>query len=223
MATRQSSIQLTTFAAYVPASKDNGDLELKFGSSGIQVDKKGHIDLIADSVPLRSKLVAPGSGLVMLYGHRDTSEELQKKRIEASSLGANFKFAEITVEVGPIFPGIFDESTIKTARFANLRRLTANLQQSILDSFQEYAKEEGEIIDADGDRITEIASRPDLFERLLREDKRFKKLEVFVIPVKEGNMIRQVAYAKSNCKIVSINQNTDSETIVLPKWFGKKA
>lgn len=220
MATKQSSVMLTTFAAF--SKGNNSDLDIKFGSSGTHVQKNGHLDVIADNIPLRSKLLAPGNGMLMLYGHRDTTEELQKRRAEALSLGARFQFAEITVDVGPIFPGIFDDASIKTARFANLRRLTADLQEDIVDIFTSYAKDEGQDFNPVGNRIAEIATRPDLFERLLREDKRFKKLEVFIIPVKEGGLIRQVAYVKSNCKILEINQNTDAETIVFPKWFGKK-
>lgn len=102
------------------------------------------------------------------------------------------------------------------------------LQQEIIDKFAEYVSEEktDHVVDWDMPRIYAIAQRPDLFARLMEEDKDFKKIECIVIPVSDSSADisakkRQLAYLRPNCKIISIDQNTDSEIIVLPAKFGK--
>lgn len=221
MATIKAAVNLTTFSAFRPATKDT-PIEILFGSSSAVKNKSGITELIADNIPLRSKLIPPSNGLLMLYGHKDTSDELQKRRNEALAVGASFKFADVTVDVGDIFPGILDANDIKTVRFANFRRLSADLQQHVLDEFGAYARESGDMLQTDGNRLLQIATRPDLFSRLIEEDKLFKKIQVLVIPVLENGTLRQLAYARSNVSVAKISQNTDSEIIAMPKWFGKK-
>lgn len=230
-----SNIKLTTFTAFVdrkPGTRRNSDdsrrIDILFGAVDSRINNEGKVELLADHVPLRDGLTPPQDGLLMLYGYGDISTELPKRRAEARELNATFHFADLHVDVGDIYPGVVDRSILKQQRFVNVSRMNVALQQEILNIFSNYMKEENsdDFDDESASRLQLIAQRPDLFARLLNDDKDFKKLECIIIPVSASKFegvtkIRNLAYLRKNCKITLIDQQSDSELIILPKGFGK--
>ena len=221
-----STVKLTLFASYTKnKSGPEGKVGILFGASESHLMENGHFGLLFSGVPIAKELPPPASpseGLLMLYGLRDSTEELQRRRTQARNEGANFQFAELEVEVGEIAVGIIDAELIKKCRFANVKRMSAALQQEIVDTFAEYIEQEGGKPEVEMNRIKSMALRPDLFGRLISEHKLFKKIEVLIIPIEERGVIRQVAYVRPNCKYVSLSQNTDDEILFLPPKFGKQ-
>lgn len=217
-----STIKLTTFTAFNKDSGNDNGLNILFGSRNPTKTSSGNYNLEVGSVPISPKLKAPENCLLMLYGLKDCSEELQRRRSQARGAGANFHFAEIEAEVGDIVPGIADEDSIKTCRFANVKRMSSYLQQDIMDSFVEYIKEAGEPVDAGMNRMELISLRPDLFSRLFTENKLFKKIEVLIVPIQEVGRIRQVAIVRPSFKYLKISQSLDDDVLVLPLKFGKR-
>lgn len=217
-----STVKLTAFAGFKKGPKTAPGIEVLFGAADARLGATGNYELLLSSVPLARNLRAPADGLLMLYGLRDSAEELQLRRAEVRAAGGSFQFAELEAEVGTIVTGIIDHEALKHCRFANIKRMSAELQQEIVDTFVEYVAEEGGDPSLEMNRLKAIARRPDLFGRLLAEHKAFKKVEVMIIPVIEGDKMRQIAYVRPNCKYVQFSQSTDDDVLVLPLHFGKK-
>ncbi len=188
------------------------------GASLINVREDGHRLITMDSVPLNWRLDPPGGGLLLLYGFRDTLDELKIRRAEARHAGADFHIAELSIEVGEIAAPLVNERTIKDLKFVNVKRMTAGLQSIILKEFSKYAAERGEAEELA--KIQQIARRPDLFEPLLDESPLFNHLDLIIIPVADDpsrpNFIRQVGYLRNGAKITHIEQNTERNEFVLP-------
>jgi len=236
--TTESTVKLTTFSIYKALKKPNeaGEtVKVLFGASASRVNDSGNIELLADSVPFhteafKTKAPKPGFGLLMLYGIRDSLEELYYWRSQARAMGAEFTYAEFELAIGYLEPGLTDRKILQDtkgkSRFLNLRRMRASLQSQILQRFSEYVSSEGADINEEMSRVSQIATRPDLFDRLLVEDKDLAKLDVLVIPVNDDvegtGKMRQVAYVKPGIQVVSVVQGSDTATIVLPSWMTNK-
>lgn len=248
-----STVRLTSFAIYKSANrfpKLASDVEIIAGASVARINADGKLELVMASVPMRTAAMAPympTGGLLTLYGLRDAAQELQRVIAEARQLGAHFAFANIEVDIKHLENGLVDRDFLKDAvrgiepeackdrddkyrgidianplRFLNVRRMKSTLQLDILEKFSEYS---------DGPnsnqktvkQVSQIATRPDLWDRLLTEDEDLKYLDVLVIPVADdpavpGNM-RQVAYVRPGLRIKSIVQGSDDVTLVLPDWM----
>jgi len=163
---------------------------------------------------------------LMLYGIRDTLEEVMKWRKVAREKEAEFASAEVEIDVGYMEPGLVDFAMLKergdSVQFSNLRRMTAETQTKILEKFILYAAVDGRK-DPEMDRVSSIANHPDYFDRLFQEEKSIKNLSVLVIPVADdpsGNgKMRQIAYVRPGAKIVGIKQGMTEARIVLPRWM----
>ena len=223
-----STVKLTAFSIY---KRSATAVTPMYGAVAGRIDD-GRVQLLADSVPFHSasfkdKAPKPGFGMLMLYGVRDTLEEMHFWRTEARKQNAEFAHAEFEFLVGDIEVGLMSRAMLKDAagksKFLNLRRMKADLQTSILDNFAAYSKAEGKNIDVDMTRVSQIATRPDLFDRLLQEDSYLSKLDLLVIPVSDDpevpGRMRQVCYVKPGAEVVSIVQGTDAATLLLPKWM----
>lgn len=217
-----STVVITAFAIFrrVP---DSSDVELFHGASDVSVNGSNELELVLASAPIDDSLTPPKGALLALYGFKDRTDELQKRRREAATLGANFQSMEIEVEVGYIESNIMDREKLKDARFANVGRMSTVLQMEIIEKFKSYAKESrSKKLPADMDRLSTIGSRPDLWARLLDDDADFRNIELLILPVLEEGSVRMVALLRPNFKYVNIVQNNDGEILVLPKGFGKK-
>jgi hypothetical protein len=233
-AEQTSTVRLTTFAIFrePKASDKNSEIEVLYGASAARRSKDGKIELLSSGIPFHSQAFAnkapkAGFGTLMLYGIRDSLEALHFWRAKARELGASFSSVQIEFSIGNLEVGLTDRALLKKShganRFLNFRRMKASLQSEILHKFTEYAKEEGVNIDEEMSRTAQIATRPDLFDRLLYEDKELKKLSILVIPVADDpevpSRLRQVAYVKPGAPVVSMVQSNDDAKIVLPIWM----
>jgi hypothetical protein len=234
-----SKLELTTFCLFRSQGwGQSRTAEAGSGAVAARISDSGKIQLLAGSVPFNSAVFAerapaPGSGLLMLYGIRDTLDELQRWRAIARERGMSFAQAKITVEVGYIEVGLTDRTTLRKfstvaeprlwpSRFLNVRRMTAGLQSEVLHRFSKYVEEAKESVDINMARVSQIATRPDLFERLFKDDIDFQaNLDILVIPVADSpdGRIRQLAFVRPGAKIVSIEQGSDEAEIILPAWM----
>ena len=227
-ATEPSSVKLTAFASFT-VPKTGVDLKVAYGASRGVIAGEGEESrryLEMGNVPFgRRGVKAPEGGLLMLYGFRDNIDELKDRRAAAREAKAEFHYGEVEAEVGVngIVVGIIDRKALNGLRFANVKRMSADLQSDILSAFSSYVKEEGGREKEDMSKIRQIAQRPDLFCRLLDEDPDMKSMEVLVIPVADDPQyparIRQVAYVRQGAHILNIDQNTEQNKFVLPQWM----
>ena len=228
-----STVKLTTFSIYkVNTGPAGASIQTLAGSVAVRFGASGQVELLADSVPFhadsfRDRAPKPGFGLLMLYGIRDTLEEMHFWRTKAREMGAEFTSAEIEFAVGDIEVGLTDRAKLKAAAgkgtFLNLRRMTSSLQSQVLHQFSEYAASEGANINEEMSRVSQIATRPDLFDKLLVDDSDLSKLDILVVPVADDpaapGRMRQVAYVKPGAKVLSVVQGTDQATVLLPLWM----
>lgn len=230
-----SSVKLNIFSIYkvigTPGTS-GASIQTLAGSVNARFGENNRVELLADSVPFhadsfRNKAPKPGFGLLMLYGIRDTLEEMHFWRTKAREMGAEFTSAEIEFAVGDIEVGLTDRAKLKAAsgkgKFLNLRRMTSALQSQVLHRFSEYAASEGANINEEMTRVSQIATRPDLFDKLLEDDSDLAKLDILVVPVADDpaapGRMRQMAYVKPGAEILSIVQGSDQATILLPIWM----
>lgn len=226
-----STIKLITFAIY----KSSADaVEILHGAAWGSRNSDGHIELEAGSVPFhadsfKDKAPKPGFGLLMLYGVRDSLEEIQHWRAKARELNAEFAYAEFEFDVGQIEVGFTDRAMLKTSagknRFLNFRRMKSSLQSEILHKFVSAAESAGEKIDENLNRVSQIATRPDLFDELFFRDRALAKLDVLIIPVADDpgvpGKVRHLAYVRPGARVVSVVQGGDPQ-IALPAWMKDK-
>jgi hypothetical protein len=232
-----STLKLMSFGAYkvtgIPGTKE-ATIEPVFGFAAARFDAEGKIELLAGSAPyhaasFKNKEPRAGAGLLMLYGNRDALEESQYWRTEARRLDSIFAAVEYEIEVGNIEVGLTDRALLQATngqnRFLNVRRAKKSLQNEILEKFAEYVDGEGGDSDKTMSTVAHIATRPDLCDRLLEEDKELSKLDVFVIPVADDLAsklkIRQVAILRPGATVVSEVQSGTDTQIVLPSWMSK--
>jgi hypothetical protein len=228
-----STIGLTTFAIYRsptvrPETLDG--VEVLAGASHAELATGGQLELTVDSVPVHSNACAerlPRDGILMLYGRQDSMLELQRMRGEARRVGGLFAWADLEVDVGELFVLTVDREALRKAgassRFLNFRRLHSSLQTEVLEKFNAYAAASGESLDSSAKREVQIASRPDLWDRLFRDDSDFQHIDVFVIPIADDpaapSSIRYVSYARPGLNVESMAQGSDHVTLKLPASF----
>jgi len=92
---------------------------------------------------------------------------------------------------------------------------------AVLKKFSEFAKSENQDIDGSMERVSQIATRPDLWDKLFANDPGFENLEVLVIPVADDphvlGAMRSVAYVRRNAKITKIVQGSDHVSLAMPE------
>ena len=137
------------------------------------------------------------------------------------SLDSSLLVRDVT---GDYRPAKADE-VLQAAQRLNVRRMKSDLQIEVLESFVECAGPGGGGIDENLTtmRVSQIATRPDLWDKVFKKDKDLKRLDVLVIPITDdpsttGGM-RQVAYVRPGAKISSVVQGSDHVQLVLPDWM----
>lgn len=233
-----STVKLIGFSIYKAKPgilKKDDPVEAFYGASTIRVNDSGVVELLLDSAPYHSDAFAtkkpkPGFGMLMLYGIRDSLDEMYFWRTKARELKAEFAYAEFEFRVGEIEVGLTDRNTLRSApgrnRFLNVRRMKASLQTDILARFTDYANADGLDIKEEMRRVSQIANRPNYFDHLFQDDDDLAKLDIVVIPVADDPAIpgkmRQMAYVRPGAEIVSIVQGSTAATILLPDWMTDK-
>lgn len=233
-----STIKLTTFALYsARGTRTDREVKVIAGATNPRIAQDFVIELDAANVPFASRAFRErepkeGHGLLMLYGIRDTLDEVMKwRKLAREKPNTFFASAEIEIEVGQLESGLVDRKMLKAQgaemAFANLRRMTADTQTEILDRFAEYAAQDKLKPKTDMSRISQIAMHPEYFDRLFQDDRAFKHLSIFVIPVADNpevkGRMRQLAYVRPGAKIVGIKQGSTEARIVLPSWMETEA
>lgn len=228
-----STIGLTTFALYrAPTFRPDTleGVEVLAGAKEAKLSSTGRLELEIASLPVHSAHCAahlPREGVLMLYGRQDSMLELQRMRSEARRVNAEFAWADLEVDVGEIATRTVDRSALRAAgqsmRFLSLRRLHSSLKGEVLQQFTDYADSQGDKIDASLSRDAQIASRPDLWDRLYRDDRDFQHIDVLVIPIADipdaPENLRYVAYVRETVRITSITQGSDHVALRMPSRF----
>jgi hypothetical protein len=226
-------VALTSFVVYRVngrAGDPKAKVEVLAGGEAARFTPEGKLELLAASVPFhadsfKGRAPKPGHGFLALYGHRDALEELQYWRAKAREMNAEFAYCNYDVQVDRISEVLVDRKRLREGqdmRFLNLRRTMATLQTQIFERFSGYVAEEGGA-QAAMTAVSHIATRPDLFDRLFEDDKDFKRLSVFVIPVADDlevpGKMRQVAYLRPGAKVLNVVQGSDQVSVLLPAWL----
>jgi hypothetical protein len=249
---KPSSIELTVMAMYQlqPARKGSpASVKTLAGAVNARVTPEGRVELLADNAPFLNSLFkapAPGKGLLMVYGVRDSLESVQRWVEKARSAGAELAIAQVEVEVGSIEAGLVDRDLLRTfdqfdpssrflpakeaktaprpypARFVNLRRMKQDLQHQVYATLAGHAKSLDKPLQQAS--VLELATRPELFDALFELDADFRKqIDVLAIPVADDleNPIRmrQLAYVRPGTKILRVTQGQDRASILLPRWL----
>lgn len=227
---RPSTIKLKTVALYHKSGVGaKAKVKHHAGAVNARMGEDGVVELLAGNVPFiaetfKGKAPKAGSGLLMLYGIRDTLDETSRLRALARSSGLHFADAEIEVEIGYMEPKLVNREMLKAygtnMQFANVRRMMVDLQMDIAQAFSSYA----DIDDAERPtRVSEIARFPHFFDRLFEEDRDMQNLSVLGIPLLDdprfSEKMRQVAYVRPNAKVVAIRQGATDARILLPSWM----
>lgn len=223
-----STIKLTAIASYSIDEASN-KVEVDYGATNAKL-VDGRVVFEVSNAPLEGGLIHPAGGILLLYGLRDSIEEVQKRRIDSRAKNRKFHFAEIEVDVGELPTQIIKPSDVRDYKFLNVRRLNAELQNQILNQFGAYMTSDGlaesEVIERMS-RMSQIAMRPDYFGRLVQRTQTFMHADVIVIPVSDRpgspNSIRQMGFLKDTAKVVGINQSTEFSEFVLPKKLAARS
>lgn len=214
-----SNIYLVSYASFRKDDKTS-KITLYRGVDSCSVDDSGLVRMVAGNVALPSdcNLDPPGGGLLMLYGSRDTREEVSLRRMEAREKGLSFEWIEADAEISQIYPGIVNEAILPTIDFVNVRRMSSSLQDTILNYFSGYVSVKYDST-ISKQRIQQIAQRPDLFDQLCSEPE-FRHINIFVIPIFDGARVKQLAYVRPSARIVAVRQDqTDDVVLSLPDWL----
>ncbi len=228
---KPSTVKVITFAVYSKSGSARAPkIKCIHGASDARVAEDGVIELLIDNIPFNSKTFkgkppAPGKGLLMLYGNTDPLADQARWFATARANGWQIARAELEIEVGYMEAGMVSRQILKEygryMHFANLRRLTADLQTSIAEDFARYAEKEMSTVDAE--RLQDVARNPQYFDRLFEEDKDFSRLTVFATVLLDDpqfpKKMRQVAYVRPEAKIVDIRQGGTDVRLVLPSWM----
>tara|TARA_B100001105_G_scaffold64845_1_gene50752 strand:+ start:1096 stop:1905 length:810 start_codon:yes stop_codon:yes gene_type:complete len=227
-----AKVALTSFVVYRVngrAGDPAATVDVLAGGEAARFTPEGKLQLLASSAPFHSdafkgRAPKPGHGLLALYGHRDALEELQYWRARAREMKAEFAYCNFDVQVDRIIEVLVDRKRLRDnheAKFLNLRRTMSGLQSEIFERFAGYVASEGGTNTA-MTAVSHIATRPDLFDRFFEDDKDFKHLSVFVIPVADDSDVpgkmRQMAYVRPGAKVLNIVQGSDQVDVLLPAW-----
>jgi hypothetical protein len=233
-----SKVKLTLFSLYRRVRSANSGvpdaLTTMVGADDVVPGEDGRPVVHAASVPFVDRGfdgLAPkaGTGLLALFGIRDTLEQLQHWRTVAQNSKAEFAYAEMWVDVGEVDTRLTTIESLRSparkSRMVNLRRSTADFQRDLLARFQSFVRAEGGDAAQTMAEVRQMARRPDLFGRLMQEDADFASVDVLVIPLADAmgpiSRIRQVAYVRAGVRVVEFQQGSDQCDVQLPVWMAK--
>jgi hypothetical protein len=192
-----------------------------FGAKLVQmIEQNGRwrIALTLSNVSLDPDVTLPQDGLLLLYG-RDAIPATSSAFKLALEQHAKLQTVILRIEIGEINVGnvTLDDLRKGDVKFLSWTRLSVELQNDIYAYFSKKMN----ITDDNQITLELISSRPDLFEKLLEEDKDFQNIRLFVIPVKDARKIRYLAYVPRRAAghLLSVAQGTDSALLLPPTWL----
>lgn len=206
-----SVITLTTYVIY---DKRPNVVVMAHGAPAKKVDD--YWESVVTNVALPIGMTAPADALTMLYGLRDTGEECHRRFLEANAEGFVMQHADFMVEVGNIPRVLVDRNVLQDTEFVSIKRMRVDLQAEILEHFQGFLRDDGTAVPTKMATISDIATRPDLFGRLVQTVDAWKHVKVFAYPVSDGRKMRQVASVFPGAKLVEVVQNTGNAVRILP-------
>lgn len=218
-----STVKLSSFVVYKKLTDPSLYPDVRYGSNNVQKQSDGSFLFTLSSVPISKNIPTVKDSLFFLYGFRDTLEEVQKRRAEARDLDMEFRSIEIGVLLENVHHGIVTKADLKHIDFINIRRMSACLQSDILERFASFVKNEGGD-PASMSKVRQIATRPDLWERVINEDPDLREIKLAVVPVADGEngKIRYIALARKNILVASFNYDDEDDQICLPEKFGRR-
>jgi hypothetical protein len=187
-----SKLALESFVTYKTASDGEG---FDFYPEPREVVRQGKNAVVTlGDVPLPPGIPAAKNALTVLYGFRDALDELKSQYARARRYGMQVAKVSFHLDVDEIVMGTTNPDSIGSTRFLNLRRLSRDLQQVIIDNVNELAAKERNANPVLFERMTEAGQRPDLICQAIRAEAVFKHINSVVYMVPDGTPRgRQVA------------------------------
>lgn len=231
MRQHKAVVRLTSFCVYRVHGKPGepkASIEVLAGGSDARFTPEGKVQILASSAPFHAKSFAKrmpkvGHGFLALYGRRDALEELQFWRATARSLQAEFAYVDFEVNVGRISESIVEREDYVNdpdLGFMNIARLKSTSQDDIRQLFASYIEREGGKPEA-MEKVSQIATRPDLFDTLFEEEKAFKNVRLLVTRIADDEQpgkMRQIGYLRPGASIQLMQQGSDHVDVLLPSW-----
>lgn len=225
---RGSRVQLTFFSLFHVRGEEFAPL---VGAEKIWRDAGGAVHVSVASVPFHSRAMdryAPrAGGLLALFGIRDALEELQHWRTIARQSKAEFSSLQLQVEVGNVHAGVVTREVLNAQgeqlRFLNIRRSASGLQKELLQQFASWVAEEGGDPATTMATVAQMATRPDLYARVMEQDPDFQHVDVLVFALADRadpRYTRQVAYLRAGAPLAEQRQGDPAVLMHLPVWMG---
>lgn len=232
MRQHKAVVRLTSFCIYRVHGKfgePKASIEVIAGGADARFTPEGKVQILASSAPFHTKSFAKrapkvGHGFLALYGRRDALEELQFWRGQARKENAEFAYVDFEVQVGRIADTIVDRDDYLAdpeLGFMNISRLKSGAQDEIRATFASYIDRAGGRSGVSMSQVSQIATRPDLFDTLFEEDEAFKNVRLLVTRIADDEQpgkMRQIAYVRPGATIQLMQQGSDHVDVLLPSW-----
>lgn len=189
-------------------------------------------DVPAKPIPLPSVAVPKGlkfssdpSVLTMLYGTRDTIEELSRVHQVADLEGERVHRCNVKVDIGYWQAGPIGMIELAKTQFLNLQRVKLDVAEAMLDAVKTNLKRGEaryrELMKKDG--IDVIRANPFLLDRM-RADDRFSHVSVIAYDARGDDRAVRLAHLYSNAEITELDvRSTRPIEFVLPKGFSTES
>lgn len=175
----------------------------------IRTARGRHVVTLGD-VPLPPGIPHPDKGITMLYGFRDALDVLHAERSKAAKEGLNMRTVSVDVDVDEVLMGTINKAELKSTRFANLKRLSTELQDEVLDRVNTMARKEKKS-HADFTTVIQAGNRPDLICKAMTTAP-FSHLRIiaYLVPQVGRPRGRQVATLLKTDKVLGIDVRGDA-------------
>ena len=225
-----SRVQLTFFSIFHYRSEAARQLSPLVGVERVEAGAQGVPLVEVAHVPFHSRAMdrhAPhAGGLLGLFGIRDALEELQHWRAVARHSHADFASLQLQVHVGHVHAGVVTREVLRqdgeNLRFLNIRRNAASLQKELLQQFAAWVREEGGDPGVSMASVAQMATRPDLYARVMEQDADFRHVDVLVFALADRADLRhtrQIAYLRAGARILEWRQDNGAVCLQLPAWM----
>lgn len=173
-------------------------------------------EVTLDSVKLPVK--GPQTGLITLYGFRDSLEELSKARLEADAQRMQFATVDIQVEAGIVPQGNTSLESLEKSNFLNVRRINKDVEKKIAFYWMKYLKDDGiNPADVDFRHGNHLMTYNRYYDRL-RTEPEFSHIDMIAFPIREGSKVRHTVALFGYDHVKSIEaKNFPEITLNLPK------
>lgn len=187
-----SEIALDSFVIYKD-SKNQNRFDF-FPQPKLVTRENDRTRIVLGDIPFPEGVPHPENALTLLYGFRDSLDELKKQYAYASANDMDLVKVSMKLDVGDIIPGTTSEENVDQTRFLRLKALTHDLQQIIVDGVNELLAKSDDKNVKFFERMTEAGQRPDLICQAIRNERIFRHVNSVVYQIPDGTPRgRQVA------------------------------